>query len=347
MLKKMNKNNQPKYRAHAIALYSGGLDSILAILLMLRQNIKVTALYFVHYFGKVADPKNPDKSTPYNIAQKFGFKLEVVHLGQKFIDIVLEPQYGRGAHMNPCVDCKIMMLREAKTYMEEIGADFVITGEVIGQRPFSQLKNQMNLVLRKSGLNDKLLRPLCAKHLPPTEPELNGLVDREQLLDIKGRGRKQQIRLAGEFGLTDFPTPAGGCLLTDKGFSNRLKDLIEYHRNFTPNDIELLKIGRHFRIDNQTRIIVGRNEKENLILQKLAQPHHFLCDAPDIASPLSVLIGPASETNFNTVAGLTIRYSSARNKAAIKVVISLNGNLVRELTVAPASSFDYNLKAII
>jgi tRNA-specific 2-thiouridylase len=337
---------EKKYRAHAVALYSGGLDSTLAILLMLKQNIRVTALFFVHNFGYTPNPEDSSETNPYVVARKFGFDLEVIHLGQKFVDIVLEPQHGRGAHMNPCVDCKILMMREAAAYMEKTGADFVVTGEVLGQRPFSQLKNQMNLVLKKSGLKGKLLRPLCAHHFPPTEPELSGLVDREQLLDIQGRSRKRQMMLAEEYGLEDYPTPAGGCLLTDKGFSNRLKDLIEHTREFTPDDIDLLKVGRHFRIDKNTKIVVGRNEQENERLEKLAGPQHLLFDVIDIASPLAILDGPATEENLQTAALLTARYCSARNKSSVRVMATRDGEIFRELTVNPAVDFDHTLKAI-
>ncbi|MBN1210959.1 MAG: hypothetical protein JXA92_00130 [candidate division Zixibacteria bacterium] len=335
-----------KYRAHAIALYSGGLDSTLAILLLLKQNIKVTALFFAHNFGFIPDPDDPSETNPYTVAQRFGFELEVIHLGSKFIDIVLKPQHGRGAHMNPCVDCKILMLREAAAYLEKVGADFIVTGEVLGQRPFSQLKNQMNLILKKSGLNGKLLRPLCAQLLPSTDPELSGLVDREQLLDIQGRGRKRQIMLAEEYGLEDYPTPAGGCLLTDQGFSNRLKDLIEHSEELSPDNIDLLKVGRHFRIDKDTKVVVGRNEAENERLEKLLRPHHLLLDVNDIASPLALLSGPASDANLQTAALLTARYCSARNRSSVKVTAYQNGKVFREVTVNPTADFDHTLKAI-
>ena len=333
-------------RPHAIALYSGGLDSNLAVLLMLRQNIRVTALYFVHDFGGEPDPNDPSETNPYRLAEKFGFELEVIHLGKKFIDIVVEPKHGRGGHMNPCVDCKILMLREAKTYMEKVGADFIVTGEVQGQRPFSQLKHQMNLVLRKSELGDKLLRPLCARLLPPTEPEREGLVDRDKLLDIQGRNRKRQISLAGEFGLDDYPTPAGGCLLTDEGYSNRLKDLMQYCENFTPNDIRLLKYGRHFRLDANTRAVVGRNERENNALAQLVQPGYLVFDAVEAGSPLTLLIGDTGGENVVTAALLTARYSSAKNEKAVKIQVRQNDKEIRILTVNPVDDIDPDLKAI-
>jgi len=341
----MNKDDNNK-RPHAIALYSGGLDSNLAILLMLRQDIRVTALYFVHYFGSEPDKDDPSDTNPYRVAEKFGFELKVIHLGRKFIDIVVKPKHGRGGHMNPCVDCKILMLRQAKAYMEKIGADFIITGEVQGQRPFSQLKHQMDLVLRKSELGNKLLRPLCARLLPLTEPEQKGLVDREKLLDIQGRNRKRQIALAEEYGLDDYPTPAGGCLLTDAGYSNRLRDLLDNSKTFTPTDIRLLKYGRHFRLDEKARAVVGRNEKENLAIEQLIQPEHLLFEALEVGSPLTLLIGEASNNNIETAALLTARYSSAKNETKVKILVKKNNEELTKLTVNPVDDFDPGLKAI-
>lgn len=339
-------NKDTQKRPHAIALYSGGLDSNLAVLLMLRQNIRVTALYFVHDFGGQPDPDDPSDANPYRLAEKFGFELEVIHLGKKFIDIVVNPRHGRGGHMNPCVDCKILMLRLAKAYMEKVGADFIVTGEVQGQRPFSQLKHQMELVRRKSEIGDKLLRPLCARLLPPTEPERTGLVNRERLLDIQGRNRKRQMTLAEEFGLDDYPTPAGGCLLTDEGYSNRLKDLLAHCEAFTPNDIRLLKYGRHFRLDDRTRAIVGRNEKENIALSRLIQPEHLVFDAVEAGSPLTLLVGDDNEANIKTAALLTARYSSAKNNPVVKIQILKNNKEIKVLTVNPVEDFNPELKAI-
>ncbi|MEE8576994.1 MAG: hypothetical protein V3T31_07040, partial [candidate division Zixibacteria bacterium] len=215
-------------RPHAVALFSGGLDSALAILMMLRQDIEVTALTFMTHFGCDLEDRSSCGSNPYPMAEKFGFNVKLMHLGDKFVQIVKSPQFGRGGHMNVCVDCRVMMLNEAKEYMEMIGADFIVTGEVMGQRPFSQVKNKMDLVIREAGLKGKLLRPLSARRLPETEPETSGMVDRSQLEGITGRSRKRQIELAEEFGLDDYPSSGSGCLLTDESYSRRLHDLLSH-----------------------------------------------------------------------------------------------------------------------
>ncbi|UCD64414.1 MAG: hypothetical protein JSW34_02985, partial [Candidatus Zixiibacteriota bacterium] len=190
---------------HAIALFSGGLDSALAILLMLRQDIKVTALTFLTHFGCDIGDRSACGTDPYPVAEKFGFDVKLMHLGQKFLDIVEKPRYGRGRNMNVCTDCRILMLTEARKFMVLVGADFVITGEVLGQRPMSQVRNKLNLTENQSGLKGKLLRPLSARLCRPTEAELSGLVDRDKLEAIQGRSRKRQMELARQFGLEDYP----------------------------------------------------------------------------------------------------------------------------------------------
>ena len=198
-----------KRKAHAIALFSGGLDSALAILLLLRQNIEVTALTFMTHFGcDATTDRSSCGSNPYPMAEKFGFGVKLMHLGQKFVDIVENPKFGRGANMNVCIDCRILMINEAARYMRMIGADFIVTGEVMGQRPMSQRKPTMALVAKQVDLGGRLLRPLSAKLLPPTLAEQQGLVDRSKLEGISGRSRKRQMELAREFGLDDYPSPA-------------------------------------------------------------------------------------------------------------------------------------------
>lgn len=250
-------------RPHCIALFSGGLDSALAILLMLRQNIEVTALTFMTHFGCDLGDRASCGSNPYPLAEQFGFRVKLMHLGQRFVDIVQNPQHGRGSQMNVCVDCRLLMLEEAKNYMELVGADFIITGEVKGQRPFSQVKDRMDLIVRKSGLEGRLLRPLCAGILPPTEMERNGMVDREMLESISGRSRKRQYELAAEFGLEDYPSIGHGCLLVNEGYSNRLRDLLAHTEQITFDDLNLLQVGRHFRLDAAAKAVVGRNAEEN------------------------------------------------------------------------------------
>ncbi len=343
----MTKDMTEKKKGHAIALFSGGLDSALAILLMLKQDIEVTALTFMTHFGCDLGDRSSCGSDPYPAAEKFGFNVKLMHLGRKFVDIVESPKFGRGANMNVCIDCRILMLNEAKACMEMTNADFMITGEVLGQRPFSQQRDKMNLVLRETGLKGKLLRPLSAKLMDPTEAELSGLVDREKLEAISGRSRKRQMELAREHGLDDYPNPGGGCLLTDAGYSNRLRDLVAHSKRLSFDDLNLLRTGRHFRLDPVTKIVVGRNEIENNLLMGYRREHHCLLEAPDVGSPLTLLIGNASEENVEKAAMITARYTSARNESQVRVISTrVSDDHTSEHNVVPARDEDIQPVAV-
>ncbi len=323
-------------RGHAIALFSGGLDSALAILLMLKQNIKVTAITFMTHFGCDLGDRFSCGSDPYPAAEKFGFNVKLMHLGQKFVDIVRNPRFGYGKNMNPCIDCRILMLNEAREFMEMSGADFVVTGEVMGQRPMSQLKDKLNLTIKHSNLKGKLLRPLSAKLLPPTEPELSGMVDRDRLEAISGRSRKRQMQLAEEFGLDDYPSPASGCLLTDAAYSGRLRDLLAHSERISFDDLNLLRVGRHFRLDEQTRIIVGRDESDNRKIESYRQPEFVCLEAADVGSPITLLIGEAGDDTIEKAAMITARYSAARKESQVEVLVS-QGETERKIVVSPAT----------
>lgn len=247
----------------AVALLSGGLDSTLAVLVLLRQGIEITAVTFQTYFGCDASSVSSCGRPTFDLAAKFGFDVETITLGESFIDIVKNPRHGHGKNMNPCIDCRILMLKEALTLMRSIGADFLVTGEVLGQRPMSQRRECFPLIDRDAGVAGLVLRPLCAKLLKPTIAEENGLVDRAQLYAMNGRTRKPQMALAEELGLTDYPAPAGGCLLTDPIYSHRLKELLKHDPDASIRDISLLQIGRHFRLTPTCKAVVGRNEAEN------------------------------------------------------------------------------------
>ncbi|MEW5993403.1 MAG: hypothetical protein AB1744_03310 [Candidatus Zixiibacteriota bacterium] len=339
-------NHDGAKRGHAIALYSGGLDSALAILLILRQNIEVTALIFMTHFGCDLGDRSSCGSNPYPAAEKFGFNIKLMHLGQKFVDIVVNPKYGRGKQMNVCVDCRILMLREAKEFMEMVNADFIITGEVMGQRPMSQTRDKMNLVIKEAGLKGKLLRPLSAKLLPPTEPELSGMVDREQLEGISGRSRKRQLELARQFGLEDYSQPASGCLLTDAGYSNRLRDLLAHTEKVTFDDLNLLKAGRHFRLDANTKAIVGRNEEDNQLLLQYKRPHHVHLEVLHIGSPVTLLVGDHTDENIRRTAAITARYTAARNEPQVEVGVFNHGFVGQSIVVRPATDDDLVLITI-
>lgn len=322
-------------RGHAVALFSGGLDSALAILLMLRQDIQVTALTFMTHFGCDITDKSSCSKDPYPMSEKFGFTVKMVHLGQKFVDIVRDPKYGHGRNMNPCIDCRILMIGEAKQFMEIVGADFIITGEVLGQRPMSQHRPQFNIIERDSDLNGRLVRPLSAKLLPPTAPELSGMLDREKLEGISGRSRKRQLELAAEFGLEDFPNAASGCLLTDANFSRRLRDLLAHTEQVDFNDLNLLKVGRHFRIDANTKIIVGRRQEENEKISKYRRPTDWLFEAKDTGSPIVLLKGELTEDNIRRAAGITARYCDQKAAGPVEITYYQNGDAGRKIEILP------------
>jgi len=322
-------------RGHAIALFSGGLDSALAILLMLQQNIRVTALTFFTHFNSDIRDRATDGEHPYPTAEKFGFKVRLVHLGESFFDIVKNPKHGHGKNMNPCIDCRIAMLKEAKRYMELVGADFIITGEVLSQRPMSQFRSMLNVVERDSGLRGYLVRPLSAQLLRETIPEQNGLLDRSRLGKIAGRSRKQQMALAEKYGLEDYSPPAGGCLLTDVGYSNRLRDFLEHSDTMDFRDVNLLRLGRHLRLDEHTKLIVGRREKDNEKILRNVKPGHIILEAQDTGSPIVLYISSEGEKRLPEAAAITARYCDARNEKSVTIK-SLNKDDGRSWTVTPA-----------
>ena len=246
----------------AIALLSGGLDSSLAIKIMLEQGVEIEALNFATPFCQCTRHSSGCKNEARKVAQQIGVQIKVVSLKDEYLDLVKNPPHGYGKNLNPCIDCRILLLKKAREYMPEIGASFVITGEVLGQRPMSQHRKALDMIERESGLEGLILRPLSAKLLPPTMPEKIGVVDREKLLKISGRSRKTQIELAREFSIIDYPCPAGGCLLTDKNFAAKMRDAMA-RSDIKAHDIPILKIGRHLRLTDEFKLIVGRNEVEN------------------------------------------------------------------------------------
>jgi len=287
------------------------------------------------HFGCDLGDRSSCGSNPYPAAEKFGFNVKLMHLGQKFVDIVVNPKHGRGKNMNVCIDCRMLMLNEAKELMEMVNADFIITGEVMGQRPMSQVKDKMFLVQNQTGLKGKLLRPLSAKLLPPTQAEIDGLVDREQLEGISGRGRKRQIELAKKFGLDDYPNPASGCLLTDSGYSNRLRDLIQHNSQINFNDLNLLRAGRHFRLSPDVKVVIGRDEQDNNAIDACKQSHHFVLEAVDVSSPITLVIGNPTEEDLKLAGAITAKYTSARKEASVRINVS-NGDKTELITVKPA-----------
>ena len=269
-----------KDKIKAVALFSGGLDSILAVKLIQKQGIEVRGVNFkTPFFGL-------DKT--FVVAKDLNMNLETIDITQELMEILRNPRHGFGKNMNPCIDCHALMLKKAGEYMTKIGASFILSGEVLGERPMSQNRNSLNIIERESGFEGRILRPLSALLLAETIPEKERLVDRNKLLDISGRSRKRQMELAAKMGIRDYPSPAGGCKLTEPVFSKRLRDLFT-QESFSLEEIDLLKLGRHFRLSRDIKLVVGRNKEENEQLQNFFQDGDFLFKAKNLKGPVSLL----------------------------------------------------------
>ncbi|MBI4436096.1 MAG: hypothetical protein HY590_01570 [Candidatus Omnitrophica bacterium] len=299
----------------AISLLSGGLDSTLATKIVLEQGIEVIGLHFAMPWGCC------DRTAAYSAAKLFGIHIMVFKMQEDYLDVIHHPKYGYGRAMNPCVDCRIHMYWKAKAYMEEIGASFLITGEVLGQRPKSQMLESLKTIERDCDLRGRILRPLSAHALDPTIPEKEGVVDRSQLLGISGRSRRIQMALAEEKGIRNYPTPAGGCLLTDEAFSRRVKDLLEHSVHPTIEEMELLRIGRHFRLNPVTKLIVGRNESENDILEYYGTQRPLFRPV-DFPGPSTLIVGEESLESERAVASLTLRYGEPEEREKQELLFS-------------------------
>jgi hypothetical protein len=285
-----------------VSLISGGLDSALATKLMLDQGIQVYGLFLAMSWGCCEKPK------AIAVADRLGVPLMVIGVGDAYLDVVRNPKYGYGTQMNPCVDCRIYMFKIAKKYMEEVGAAFIVTGEVLGQRPMSQRSRPLGIIKRDSGLEDLLLRPLSAQLLEPTLPEREGIVDRSKLLEINGRSRQDQLTLAKQFDLNGYSQPAGGCQLTDPHFAAKAKDLFAHEAKPTTRDMEMLTVGRHFRLNDSTKVILGRNQLENLMLEGYADAPMTLV-VPKFPGPAALVVGPCDEAATQDVFRLIVQHS--------------------------------------
>lgn len=307
----------------ALALLSGGLDSTLAVKVMLEQGIEVEALNFTSPFCTCTGKNAGCKSEAIRVAEEFGIPIKVMHKGVDYLEVVRKPRHGYGKGMNPCIDCRIFLLRKAREHMAESGADFVITGEVLGQRPMSQRRHTLDIIERESGLEGLLLRPLSAKHFEPTIPEQEGWVDREKLLAIQGRSRKEQMQLAEELDVKNYPCPAGGCLLTEVSFVSKVRDVFDHSDQLSLRDFRLLKVARHFRIGPRTKALIGRNEAENELLSRNILPGEATLRWIEGSSPLGVLMGVVDDTLLETSAKILLRYTKAEAgaKCRVKVVI--------------------------
>ncbi len=301
-------------KIRGLGLFSGGLDSMLAAALLRALGIEVTVITFVTpFFG--ADRARES-------AAHLGLPHRVADLYEQFRPLLYAPPHGWGRGHNPCIDCHILMLREAGAIMVAEGWHFLFTGEVLGQRPMSQHRNALNLVARESGHPDLVLRPLSATLLKPTRPELSGWVDRERLLDLNGRSRKRQMALATEYGITQYPAPAGGCLLTDPRYAVRLKELLAQRgREVTRQELDLLKWGRHFRLPGGARAVVGRTQRENEAILSLKTPGDLILKVLDHPGPLVLLPETATPEDIKEAAALAAAYSDA--PAGIQVSVAV------------------------
>ncbi len=315
----------------AVALISGGLDSLLAARVMQEQGIHVEGINFFTGFCveghthaiRKKDRAKPKRNNALWVAEQLGIKLHIIDIIEEYKDVVLNPRHGYGAHLNPCLDCKIFMVQKAKEWIEANGFDFIITGEVIGQRPKSQRKDTMPVIAIESGADDRLLRPLCGKNLPPTLPELEGWIDREGLYDFEGRSRKPQMALAQQFGYEEYAQPAGGCcFLTDEKYSQKLADLwrARGEKKYEFDDIMLLKVGRHIRPSPGFKLIIGREDGENRFLEGYRKQFTHLFTTSH-NGPLVLLDGVAGDEDLQLAAELTARFSQGRSADRVDVEI--------------------------
>jgi tRNA-uridine 2-sulfurtransferase len=301
----------------AVGLLSGGLDSLLAIKVIQAQGIDVDVLQFRLGFEQLHLNRQihgqAREVTAEQVTVQLGVSVQHPDVRGEFLELVLKPRHGYGSGMNPCVDCKIFILQKAKAYMETHGAQFVFTGEVVGQRPMSQHRQTLRQTELDSGLEGYLLRPLSAQLLPPTIPEQQGWVDRATLLAISGRSRKAQIELARQYHLHHYPQPAGGCLLTDPTFTRRMQDLLTHKTpaQVTVQDIDLLKLGRHFRLADTLKVIVGRHHAENELLRTYAG-RHWTAEVQDYKGPFVVIDGQPTERQYEQIAQLLVSYTKAK-----------------------------------
>ncbi len=335
----------------AAALISGGLDSLLAAKIMLEQGIHVEGLNFFTGFCveghthaiRKKDRAKPKRNNALWSAERLGIKLHIVDIVDEYKDVLINPKHGYGANMNPCLDCKIFMVKKAQEWIEKHDFDFIITGEVIGQRPMSQRKDTMPVVAKQSGAEDRLLRPLCAKNLPITLPEREGWVDREKLYDFSGRGRKPQMALAKAFGFEDYASPAGGCcFLTDEAYSRKLVDMWESrgNREYDMDDIMLLKVGRHLRPRPNFKMIISREEGENRYMEGYRKQfiHMYASSHP---GPLALIDGVnVSEDDLALAARITARYGKGRMDETVEVSIHKPNDSEYTLTVKPMLAAD-------
>ncbi len=318
----------------ALSLISGGLDSTLATKVIMEQGVEVVAVNFVSPFCR-CDRRNGCRHEATFVSEHLNIPLKVINVTQDYLEMLKAPKHGYGSNMNPCIDCRILMLRKARELMQEFGASFIVTGEVLGQRPMSQHSRAMRTIEKEAGVEDILLRPLSAKLLEPTLPERNGWVDREKLLEISGRSRKSQMQLAEQLHIEDYPCAAGGCLLTDPNFARRIRDLIDRDL-LTLEDVKVLNHGRHFRLTPNAKLVVGRDEHDNNMIEGCIRGDDYLFQPPaEAAGPSALGRGAdfAKEETRLLAARLVARYFD--QKAGTPAVMVTHKGQRQEVAVTP------------
>lgn len=318
-------------KVRALSLLSGGLDSQLAICLLRAQDIEVEAIVFDSPFF--------DLSRAMVAARNLGVFLHTVDMTKELVELIEHPPHGFGACMNPCIDCHTVMLSKTGDFMQEGGYHMMATGEVLNQRPMSQTRKNLATVARDSGYADFILRPLSAQLLTETKPERDGLVDRSRLLAIDGRGRRRQMRLAAEYGIKDYPQPAGGCRLTEPNFCTRLKDLHEHEGIGGTRALQLLRYGRHFRLDERVKMIVGRNEQDNAYLEGTAELYDLILKVEEFPGPTCILPFTANEQHIHLAATICARYSDLPPGTSATVRVRSSRGM-HKLDVPPAAPED-------
>lgn len=305
-----------------VLLYSGGLDSSLVLRILQEWKADIHPLFMYHQFLSCKNP--PELPDPH-----------VIDISKEFIKIIRSPEHGYGKNLNPCIDCRILMFQKAKEYLKRIKGDFIATGEVLDQRPMSQHLEQLMLIDKKSACEGLIVRPLSGALLPPTKAETDGLIDRNLMLAIKGRSRKTALNMAEKMNLTQFSSPGGGCLLTDPGFCRRLADLMRHQEKIEVRDVELLKIGRHFRLDGETKLIVGRHEEENSTLEAMVRAQDYFLYVPDTGSPNALFAG--KKKTLELAAAITARYSDKKEDVKVDVRCRLK-KTEKTVRVTPATN---------
>lgn len=294
----------------ALALLSGGLDSTLAIKVLQEQGIEVEAINFTSPFCLCGGRKSGCSAASV-AAAGLGVTLHRETCGQEYLDMIAHPRYGYGKNMNPCLDCRIFKVNRARAVMESIGASFLVTGEVLDQRPMSQRRDTLDIIERDTGLRGLILRPLSARLLRPTIPEQEGWVDREKLLAIKGRGRQPQFKLAHDLGVNDYPCPAGGCMLTFTEFAAKIRDLLDHGGRLTPASVSLLRVGRHFRLPGGVKLVVGKCQEDNERLEARSGEGFVMFESASSPGPIALAQGPIDPGTLELCARIVARYADA------------------------------------